>query len=89
VVVLGDGRKRQLRRMLEAVGHPVERLLRTHVGELALGDLAPGAYVELTEADLRRLGYTPSTSDAEPSSTMTRRSGQGRRRPPSSRREDR
>jgi 23S rRNA pseudouridine2605 synthase len=81
VVVLGDGRKRQLRRMLEAVGHPVERLLRTHVGDLALGDLLPGAHVELAEADLRRLGYTPAT-EAGPSSTAKRRptSGSPRRR---------
>jgi 23S rRNA pseudouridine2605 synthase len=76
IVVLGDGRKRQLRRMLEAVGHPVERLLRTHVGDLALGDLAPGAYVELGEADLRRLGYTPPT-EAGPSSTTKRPSPAG------------
>jgi 23S rRNA pseudouridine2605 synthase len=76
VVVLGDGRKRQLRRMLEAVGQPVERLLRTHIGELALGDLAPGAHVELGEADLRRLGYTPPT-EAGPSSTAKRPSPNG------------
>jgi 23S rRNA pseudouridine2605 synthase len=78
VVVLGDGRKRQLRRMLEAVGHPVERLVRTHVGDLGLGDLAPGAYVELTRGDLRRLGYTPPT-EAGPSSTPKRPSPPRRR----------
>lgn len=89
VVVLGDGRKRQLRRMLEAVGSPVQRLLRTHVGNLALGDLAPGAYRELTEGDLQRLGYTPPTSDAGPSSTTKSQPDRGARRPPTRRREDR
>lgn len=71
VVVLGDGRKRQLRRMLEAVGQPVTRLLRTHVGALALGDLAPGAWRELGSDDLQRLGYTPRNDDARPSRTAS------------------
>lgn len=59
VVDLGEGRKRQLRRMMAALDHPVIRLLRTHVGGLALGELAPGAYRELAPGDLVRLGYTP------------------------------
>jgi 23S rRNA pseudouridine2605 synthase len=88
VVVLGDGRKRQLRRMLAVVGHPVERLLRTHVGALALGDLAVGAWRELTASDLTRLGYTPSTSAPVPSSTTKARSGPSPRRRPSGRPEE-
>ena len=40
-LILHEGRKRQVRRMLAAVGHPVRRLIRTRVGSLALGDLAP------------------------------------------------
>lgn len=71
VVELGDGRKRQVRRMLEAVGHPVARLLRTHVGALALGDLPPGAHRELGPDDLQRLGYTPRNDDARPSRTVS------------------
>jgi 23S rRNA pseudouridine2605 synthase len=86
VVVLGDGRKRQLRRMLDAVGAPVVRLLRTHVGGLALGDLAPGDYRELTAGDLELLGYTPSTGLGDASGTPSER---GARRPPPRRREDR
>lgn len=82
VVVLGEGRKRQVRRMLEAVGAPVARLLRTHVGGLALGDLAPGTYRELGPEDLRRLGYTPGEGGARPSRTVPKRSGTGPRRPP-------
>lgn len=58
-LVLREGRKRQVRRMLEAVGAPVERLLRTRVGALALGDLAPGAWRELTADEVERLRYTP------------------------------
>lgn len=88
VVVLGDGRKRQLRRMLDALGHPVTRLLRTHVGALALGELAPGAWRELDAGDLRRLGYTPGTSGSDPSSTDRGRARSGPRRPPGGRREE-
>jgi len=88
VVVLGEGRKRQLRRMLAAVGHPVERLLRTHVGALALGDLAAGAWRELTEGDLARLGYTPTMGASAPSSTGKPRSLPGRRRRPDGRPEE-
>lgn len=58
-VVLGEGRKRQLRRMLRAIGFEVTRLLRTDVGGLSLGDLPVGAWRELTEEDFERLGYTP------------------------------
>ncbi len=48
VVVLREGRKRQVRRMLASVGHEVVRLVRTRVATLELGDLPPGGYRELT-----------------------------------------
>jgi 23S rRNA pseudouridine2605 synthase len=60
VVVLAEGRKRQLRRMLETVGFRVQRLVRTHIGDLGLGDLKPGAWCEVTPAMLASLGYHPS-----------------------------
>ena len=41
-VVMGEGRKREVRRMFDAIGHPVSRLVRTRVGLLELGRLAPG-----------------------------------------------
>lgn len=78
---LGEGRKRQVRRMLAALGHEVVRLVRTHVGGLPLGDLAPGAYRRLTAADLRRLGYTSDQNAASTSSTASERRGQTSGRP--------
>jgi 23S rRNA pseudouridine2605 synthase len=54
-VVLHEGRKRQVRRMCAAVGHPVERLIRVRIGPILLGNLPPGAYRPLTEGELARL----------------------------------
>jgi 23S rRNA pseudouridine2605 synthase len=50
-----EGRNRHLRRMLEAVGHPVLRLLRVAIGDLVLGDLAKGAWRHLSMAEVRQL----------------------------------
>lgn len=50
-----EGRNRHLRRMLEAVGHPVLRLLRIAIGELALGALAKGEWRHLSMAEVRSL----------------------------------
>lgn len=50
-----EGRKRQVRRMLEAVGHPVVHLHRTHFGPVALDDLAPGACREVEGEELDAL----------------------------------
>ena len=41
-VVLHEGKKHVVRRLLEAVGHPVETLTRTNVGPVRIGDLKPG-----------------------------------------------
>ena len=54
---LVEGKNRQVRRMTAAVGHPTLRLLRVQMGEFALGDLAPGAWKELSVAE-RRLVLT-------------------------------
>lgn len=54
-IVVHEGRKRQVRRMFEAVGHPVRRLKRVSVGPVALGDLRPGKWRHLTEEELRAL----------------------------------
>lgn len=48
---LQEGRNRQVRRMTAAVGHPTLRLIRVRVGDVALGDLAPGAWREFTPAE--------------------------------------
>ena len=55
VVVLREGRKRQVRRMFAAVGHEVVRLVRTRVASLELGDLPPGGFRELTAEEAAAL----------------------------------
>jgi 23S rRNA pseudouridine2605 synthase len=50
-----EGRNRQVRRMLEAVGHPVVRLHRSRYGPLDVGGLAPGEARELTGAEVEAL----------------------------------
>ncbi|HLY94874.1 MAG TPA: pseudouridine synthase [Gaiellaceae bacterium] len=54
-LVLHEGRNRQVKRMLEAVGHPVVRLHRSAYAGLTLKGLAPGEYRELTRDEISAL----------------------------------
>lgn len=54
-LVLHEGRNRQVRRMCDAVGHPVTRLVRTRIGSLRDTELAPGEWRELTTDEVRAL----------------------------------
>ena len=54
-LTLHEGRKHQVKRMCEAVGHPVRRLHRHAYAGLMLGDLAPGHWRELTPAEVEGL----------------------------------
>ncbi len=57
-LTLSEGRKRQVRRMCEAVGHPVEQLERVAFGPLRLGGLEAGEGRLLTLAEVERLRKT-------------------------------
>ena len=54
-IVIHEGRNRQVRRMCEAVGHPVLRLVRTRIGPLTDTSLAPGEWRELSIDEVRRI----------------------------------
>jgi 23S rRNA pseudouridine2605 synthase len=54
-ITIHEGRKRQVRRMCEAVGHRVKRLERVAFGPLELGDLPTGGYRRLTQDELDAL----------------------------------
>ena len=51
-MTLHEGRNRQIRRMMETVGHPVVRLMRMRVGPVWLNNLQPGQWRELTQQEL-------------------------------------
>ncbi|HSF84607.1 MAG TPA: pseudouridine synthase [Acidimicrobiia bacterium] len=61
-VVMGEGRKREVRRMLEAVGHPVQRLVRTMIGPLRDSQLRPGEHRPLTLDEVRSLYSAAGTA---------------------------
>ena len=64
-IVVGEGRNRQIRRMCEAVGHPVRQLVRLRVGAVHLGDLQAGEWRRLTWDEISRsAGAAPPASDA-------------------------
>ena len=54
-IVIHEGRNRQVRRMCEAIGHPVVRLVRTRIGPITDPNLAPGEYRRLRDEEVRRL----------------------------------
>jgi len=54
-ITLHEGRKHIVRRMLDATGHPVSRLVRTDVGPIKLGNLKPGSTRELRTGEIGEL----------------------------------
>jgi len=68
-ITLREGRNRQVRRMINAIGSKVLKLVRIEIGGLRIGDLPIGHYRELTSAELTMLGVgssqTGSTRNAE------------------------
>ncbi|PJF44836.1 MAG: hypothetical protein CUN55_02010 [Phototrophicales bacterium] len=54
-IILKEGHKHQIRETAEVLGMHVERLIRTHIGPLALGDLLPGHYRELSRREIEVL----------------------------------
>lgn len=61
-LTLREGRHREVRRVLETVGHPVARLIRLAYGPVRLGGLAPGSARPLSPAEVDALRRTPSNS---------------------------
>jgi 23S rRNA pseudouridine2605 synthase len=54
-IIIHEGRKRQIRRMVEATGHFVLRLKRTRIDGIELGDMKPGQYRYLTSEEIHRI----------------------------------
>jgi 23S rRNA pseudouridine2605 synthase len=69
-IVIHEGRNRQVRRMCEAVGHGVRRLVRTRIGPVADSGLAPGSWRELTAGEVRSLAVAAHRNEqADPNQT--------------------
>ena len=64
-VVLTEGKNRQVRRMGAAVGHEVRDLVRVRIGDLELGDLAPGRWRPLGPGDVALLEMRAAASGRE------------------------
>lgn len=62
-IVISEGRKRQVKRMFQAVGHPVLSLHRVRFGPIALSDLPEGEYRELTPEEIARLRRAVAMED--------------------------
>jgi pseudouridine synthase len=61
-IVLTEGKNRQVRRMCAAVGHDVLELVRVRIGDLALEDLQPGEWRQLTPAEVATLSAKSARS---------------------------
>ena len=76
-VTLSEGRNREVRRMLEAVGHAVSRLIRIRYGAMVLPrGLKRGAWMELDERDIRDL-MNAAGADRSPDARPARVDGDG------------
>jgi pseudouridine synthase len=72
-VVMQEGRKREVRRMFDALGHRVDRLVRVRVGPVKLGRLPPGKVRPLTRDEVMALYRTAGLTSASPRSRATSR----------------
>jgi 23S rRNA pseudouridine2605 synthase len=60
-ITIHEGRNRQVRRMCDAIGHPVRRLVRVRIGPISDRTLRPGQWRELTLDELRALTEAVAT----------------------------
>jgi len=90
IIELTEGKNREIRRLLEAVGHEVTRLLRISFGTLGLGTLQPGEWREITREELveafplspfarRRADRSPSPAAPAPNQRRGPRRGESPR----------
>ncbi len=66
-VVLREGKKREVRHLCGAVGHPVKRLIRVRIGSIELGTLRVGEWRALSQAEIQALKNISGTGKIDPS----------------------
>jgi 23S rRNA pseudouridine2457 synthase len=84
-LTLTEGRNRQVRRMTAAIGFPTLRLIRVAIGDLRLGDLAPGTWRALSDPEHQALiqfcqTHTAADRSSTPNPSPRRRFNRSRRR---------
>lgn len=72
-ITIHEGRNRQVRRMCEAIGHPVQRLVRVRIGPVSDRKLKAGAWRSLTRDEVLSLERAMSTEPPEPRTRAERR----------------
>lgn len=78
-VTIGEGRNREVRRMLEAVGHAVSRLIRIRYGAMLLPrGLKRGAWTELDAGDIRALSTAAGFRPSDRSENLSRKGASSR-----------
>ncbi len=83
-IEIHEGRNHIVRRMFEAVGHPVSRLVRVQIGSVNMGNLAPGRLRHLTTHEVSAL--LSASEDIKPP-PRKRGPGEGRKKPVASRKD--
>ena len=74
-IALTEGRNRQVRRMIEAVGSKVLKLVRTGIGGVRIGDLKIGAWRPLTASEIASLTASPTATETSRQSRRLRARG--------------
>jgi 23S rRNA pseudouridine2605 synthase len=69
-ITIHEGRNRQVRRMCDAIGHPVTRLVRTRIGPVHDRRLAPGAWRALSADEVRRLAIATAHPRSTPDDVL-------------------
>jgi len=64
-LTIHEGRNRQVRRMCEAIGHPVQRLVRVRIGSLRDATLGPGEWRELTTSEVKALSESVAATASQ------------------------
>jgi 23S rRNA pseudouridine2605 synthase len=64
-IVIHEGRNRQIRRMADAIAHPVARLKRVRIGTISDSRLRPGDFRELTAGEIKHLMGNPASQKSE------------------------
>ncbi len=80
-IVIHEGRKRQVRRMMDRVGHSVIRLKRVKIGPLSLGDLPVGAYRHLITDEVKTLRATAIDDRSQKPGVRSQKLGVRSRKP--------